>query len=159
MPTPLFPGKFEPFHKGHLLVIQGMVKTMGSPIIVICESSKKGEDMFTVDERREMISAALLDVDIMDATIVSVKDAEGDGDWAEFVLDVAGKSSGDVVVWSGREEVRALFEARDILTKKIVHVPGIDREHILASLRAKDGAWKKHVPAAVAQSIEAILRT
>lgn len=156
MSTPLFPGRFQPFHTGHLLVVQGMVKTMGNPIIVICDPAKPdadGEDLFTLDERREMISAALLAADIMDATIVSVKDAGGDADWVQYVLDAAEKKT-DVVVWSGREDVRAAFEAQGIATKKIVPVPGIDGDSLRVAMREKRGDWRKKVPAGALDVID-----
>lgn len=156
MPTPLFLGRFQPFHTGHLLVIQGMVKAVGNPFIVICDSVKSqpdGEDMFTLEERREMISAALLSADIMDATIVSCKDAENDADWVTYVLDATEKRD-DVVMWSGREDVRSAFEAEGIPTKKIVHVPGIDSETLRSQMRAKNGEWRKKVPAGALDVIE-----
>lgn len=159
MPTPLFLGRFQPFHNGHLLVIQGMVKTMGNPIIVICDPMKPdaaGEDMFTLDERREMISSALLSANIMDATIVTCKDAGNDADWVKYVLDAAEKHS-DVVIWSGRDEIRAAFEAAGIATKKIVHVPGIDSAVLREQMRAGSGEWRKKVPAGALDVIEDVL--
>lgn len=156
MPTPLFPGRFQPFHHGHLLVIQGMVKTVGNPIIVICDPLKpeaSGDDMFTLDERREMISAALLSADIMDATIVTCKDAAGDADWVKYVLDAAEKQR-DVVVWSGREDVRAAFEAAGISTKKIVPVPGIDGAALREQMRLGNSEWRKKVPAGALDVVE-----
>lgn len=159
MPTPLFPGRFQPFHNGHLLVIQGMVKTMGNPIIVICDplkSDASGDDLFTLDDRREMISAALLSADIMDATIVTCKDAESDADWVKYVLDAAEKHS-DVMMWSGRDEVRIAFEAAGIPTKKIVPVPGIDSATLREQMRAGSGEWRKKVPAGALDVIEEAL--
>ncbi|NBS68875.1 hypothetical protein EBT31_08145 [bacterium] len=159
MPTPLFPGRFQPFHNGHLLVIQGMAKTMGNPIVVICDPLKpqpEGDDLFTLEERREMISAALLSADIMDATIVTAKDAGNDADWVDYVLDAAEKRQ-DVVMWSGREEVRAAFEAKGIATKKIVPVPGIEGEMLRSQMREGNGEWRKKVPAGALDVIEEAL--
>lgn len=159
MPTPLFPGRFQPFHQGHLLVVQGMVKTMGNPVIIICDPVKPdlaGEDMFTLEQRREMISSALLAADIMDATIVTCKDAENHGDWVKYVLDAAEKQK-DVVVWSGKEDVRAIFETAGIVTKKIVPVPGIDGAMLREQMRAKNTEWRKKVPAGAMDVVEEVL--
>ncbi len=137
MPTCIFPGRFQPFHEGHLLVVQGMMKIHGNATIVICDGkSEPGADRpFTIAERREMISAALLADDITDATIVDVTDRPTVDDWIDAVIDAAGHPQ-DALVWSGRDDVRAAFEARGFATKKIVHVPNIDgaaiREAILA---------------------------
>lgn len=141
------------------MVIQGMVKTAGNPIIVICDPLKAdsaGADMFTLEERREMISAALLSADIMDATIVTCKDAERDGDWVNYVLDAAEKRH-DVVVWSGREDVRSACEASGIPTKKIVPVPGIDGAILRDQMRSGNGEWRKKVPAGALDVIEEAL--
>lgn len=144
--TCIFPGRFQPFHEGHLLVVQGMVKACGNATIVICDEGKKTEDApFSVEKRREMITAALLAKDIMDATIVVVRDLPNDEEWVAHVLDAVGHPS-EPSVWSGREEVRAAFEAKGIHTKKVVPVPGIDGEDIRAKMRAGNAEWRKHIP-------------
>jgi nicotinamide-nucleotide adenylyltransferase len=127
MATIIFPGNFEPFHNGHLMVVQGMVKLSEEVVVMICDSKNPtapDEQHFTVEQRREMIGAALLAADILDATIAVVRDAEHDADWAHHVLDAAGNPA-EPMVWSGDDQVRAIFEAQKIATKKIVPVPGI----------------------------------
>lgn len=146
MPTCIFPGRFQPFHEGHLLVVQGMMKACGNVTIVICDEGKQGQDSpFTVDQRREMISAALLARDIMDATIMVVKDGGEDEQWARRVLDECGNPS-DAYVWSGREEVREVFEKLGVQTKKVVPVPGISSDDIRAKMRDGNADWRKHIP-------------
>lgn len=153
MATGIFPGRFDPLHKGHLMVIQGMVKACRSVVIVIC--SPKGEDgkpMYSVDKRREMLTAALLDVDILDVTIATVSDDPSDELWAKYVLDAAENPS-DAQVWSGDESVRALFEKANVLTKKIVPVPGHVSSEIQEMIKKNDRTWEKKVPNAVADVI------
>ncbi len=154
----IFPGRFQPFHNGHLMVVQGMMKTCGNAVIVICEAKdpKSVEDPFSLDERREMISAALLSADIMDATIVAVKDTESDESWAHHVLDAAGNPS-DAMVWSGNEKVRKIFEDKKVATKKIVPVPGIVGVEIRQMISSKSHDWRKKVPAGAMDVIEGIL--
>jgi len=168
MQTCIFPGRFQPFHNGHLMVVQGMMKMCENAIIVICESAdkKSSEDPFSLDERREMISAALLSADIMDATIVSVKDTQSDEAWAHHVLDSAGNPD-EPLVWSGDENVRKIFEAKSgkagsgsagkIATKKIVPVPGIVGVDIRKMIASRDSQWRKKVPAGAMDTIEHIL--
>jgi nicotinamide-nucleotide adenylyltransferase len=159
METCIFPGRFQPFHNGHLLVVQGMMKAMGNATIVICESSDRNskEDPFSLDERREMISAALLAVDILDATIVSVKDTESDENWAHHVLDAAGNPA-DAMVWSGNENVREIFEKKGVKTKKVVPVPGITGEDLRSMLEKGDRTWRSKVPAGAMDTIENVLQ-
>ena len=102
--------------------------------------------MFTLDQRRDMIGAALLAVDIMDVTIAVVRDSESDEEWAHHVLDAAGNPA-EPIVWSGNENVRKIFEAKKIATKKIVPVPGIVGEEIRKMIKDKNLAWRSKIPA------------
>ena len=154
MATIIFPGRFQPFHNGHLMVVQGMIKLSDNVVIAICDGKKNGdEDPFTVDQRRDMIGAALLSVDIMDVTLAVVKDAESDEQWAHNVLDAAG-NPGEPTIWSGDEKVRQIFEAKGVATKKIVPVPGIVGEDIRKMIREKNSAWRSKVPAGAMDVIE-----
>lgn len=158
MATCIFPGRFQPFHDGHLMVIQGMIKVHGNATIVICDGKAgHGADTpFTVQQRREIISAALVAADIMDASIVDCIDKADDGEWADAVLDAAGHPN-EPLVWSGDEKVRQIFEAKDIATKKIVPVPGIDGAALKQKILAKDGSWREKVPAGAVDAISDIL--
>lgn len=128
------------------MVVQGMFKACGNVTIVICDEGKKTDDApFSVEQRREMITAALLAKDIMDATILVVKDGGEDAQWAKRVLDECG-NPGEPFVWSGRDEVRALFDAMKVQTKKIVPVPGISSDDIRAKMKAGNSEWRKHIP-------------
>ncbi len=149
MSTCIFPGRFQPFHEGHLLVVQGMMNIHGNATIVICDGKhESGADHpFTIAQRREMISAALLSADITEATIADATDRATHDEWVDAVMDVAGHPQ-DPLVWSGREDVRAMFEARKIPTKKIVPVPGIDGAAIRAAIAKGDiNSVRSKIPA------------
>lgn len=135
-----------------------MMKAHGNAVIVICDGrAGHGADKpFTIQQRREMISSALLAADIMDATIVDVVDKADDGEWADAVLDAAG-NPGEPMVWSGDEKVRAIFEAKGVATKKIVPVPGIDGLVLRDKILKKDGSWRERVPAGAVDVISDIL--
>lgn len=159
MATCIFPGRFQPFHEGHLLVVQGMMKIHGNAIIAICEgkSESDADRPFTLAQRHEMISAALLSADILDATIVDVADKASHEEWIDAVLDAAGHPS-EPLVWSGREDIRALFEARNIATKKIVHVPNIDGAAIREAIAKGDvEGWRKKIPAGAIDVVMAVV--
>lgn len=126
------------------MVVEGMMNACGQAVIVICES--KEEPLFSTEQVREMISAALLEADIVDANIVVVSDTGSDEEWVDKIVEAAGEAE-DVVVWSGKEEVRALFEKKGIKTQKISEVPGISGEEIRKMMKAKDGKWREKVPA------------
>ena len=129
------------------MVVQGMLKACGNVTVVICDEKKRGPDApFSVEQRREMISAALLAKDIMDATIVVVEDGGRDAALATRVLDVAEATASDAMVWSGDEQVRAVFEAAGVATKRIVPVPGISGSEIRRLMTANDSNFRKHIP-------------
>lgn len=115
--------------------------------IIIRDEGKRSEDApFTAEERREMISAALLAEDIMDANIVVVPDGGDDAAWVKRVLDAVGIDSSDVSVWNAKAEVRAAFEAAGVSTKKVVPVPGIDGGEMRRQMREGGTEWRKRIP-------------
>lgn len=156
MSTLIFPGRFQPFHNGHLMVVKGMAKLSDSVVIVICDGGRGEDDPMSLEQRREMISAALLSADLMDATITTVKDAETDEAWATHVIDVAGNPP-EPVVWSGNEKVLNIFEEKGVATKKVVPVPGITGAEIRAFMKAGDRTWRSKVPAGAMDVIEGVM--
>lgn len=143
--TGIFPGRFQPFHIGQLMVVKGMVKANPNTVIVIC--CPDGEDqLFSADEVREMISAALLEAEIHDATIVQVNDCATDEEWADKVLEAAGWPA-EATIWSGDESVRGIFEKMEIKTQKISLVPGFNGEEIRGMIREKNDEWRSKIPA------------
>jgi nicotinamide-nucleotide adenylyltransferase len=154
MSTCIFPGKFQPFHQGHLMVVQGMMKSCSSAVIAICHEAETGKnDIFTVEEVREMISAALLSADIVDATIVVIEDCHEDAEWVDKVLEAAGWPE-EVQFWSGNEEVIKLLESLEKNIQKITHVPGHDSKEIRGWIKVKDASWRSKVPAGAMDVID-----
>lgn len=146
--TSLFIGRFQPFHKGHLMVVQGMRKVCGRVIIGIGSPDKHGgtDNPFSVDERREMIGAALLDANIPDAEILDCHDTPTDTEWVNAVLKVTGPIQS---VWTGNEGVAKLFEEAGVEVKRIKEVPGISGTEIRKRF-AHGGDWESMVPEGVA---------
>ena len=55
MTTVLYPGSFDPFHLGHLDVIEQSVALFGEVVVGVMHNPTKPSGMFTLDERVEMI--------------------------------------------------------------------------------------------------------
>ena len=55
MITVLYPGSFDPFHLGHLDVIEQSVALFGEVVVGVMHNPTKPSGMFTLDERVEMI--------------------------------------------------------------------------------------------------------
>lgn len=146
MSTCIFPGRFQPFHTGHLMVVSGMVKSCANVVIAICHGERGKEDIFTLDEVREMISSALLAEDIVDATIVEIEDTMVDDDWVEALLEAAGNPE-DFKVWTGDSAVKELMTSHDIAVQNISPVPGFNGEEIRQMIKTKNSEWRSKLPA------------
>lgn len=155
--TCLFPGRFQPFHTGHLLVVKGMTKVCGRVVVAICSSDKKNtaENPFSAEERKEMIQAALQDANIIpafDVVFIEVPDVKSDEEWAKKTLELAGTVH---AVWTGNPHTKSSFATSGIQIKDIKEVPGISATEI-RKLMKEGGDWKSKVPEAVADQIRAI---
>ncbi len=140
----LFPGKFQPFHTGQLLVVKGMVKACARVIIPVCYCEDSGME-FSQDEVREMITAALLAENIMDAEIQFISDCDTDEEWVDKIIELAEGEQG-ISVWSGNQETLRLFTEAKIETKEISLVPGHDSGEILQMIQSGNTEWRSKVP-------------
>ena len=59
MPTVLYPGSFDPFHLGHLDVIEQALELFGDVTVATMHNPSKPSGMFTLDERLEMIEESV----------------------------------------------------------------------------------------------------
>ena len=155
--TCLFPGRFQPFHTGQMMVVEGMVKLCGKVVIVVGSSEKRDtkENPFGWDERREMVQRALQEKNLIEANvvIVGVPDVSEDTKWLDHVREKVGAFD---AVWTGNPAVKKLCEAHNIEVKEIKKVPGFDGEKILQMMRDDDAFWDEKVPDSVAKYIKSI---
>ena len=52
----LIPGSFDPFHNGHLEIVERAAKIFDEIVVAAIRNPQKSEPLFTLDERREMIA-------------------------------------------------------------------------------------------------------
>jgi len=154
-PTCLFIGRFQPYHIGHHLVIQGMTKVCKKVIIGIgsSEKSKTAENPYTAQERKEMIQQALQDEDIIplfDVDFVELPDHADDAQWTQHILEKVGAVD---TIWTGNEWTKKCFEGK-LEIKQIKEVPGISSTIIREMIKKGDAEWKTKVPAAVVYAIQ-----
>jgi len=147
----LFIGRFQPFHKGHLMVIKGMTKVCGKIVVAIGspEAPKNAENPFSAAERREMIQRALQGENIIpnfDLSIIEVPDVGDDEAWAKKCLEL---SETVHQVWTGNEWTKTCFEKVGVEVKDIKEVPGISATEIRRRMK-EGGDWKALVPPEVA---------
>ncbi len=63
MTTVLFPGSFDPFHNGHLEVVERAVKMFDQVVVAVLRNPQKTDPMFTLEERQEMIERSVTHLD------------------------------------------------------------------------------------------------
>src|SRR5271154_6535464 len=56
MTVGLIPGSFDPFHNGHLEIVERAAQIFDEIVVAAIRNPQKSEPLFTLDERREMIA-------------------------------------------------------------------------------------------------------
>ncbi|HUB69557.1 MAG TPA: pantetheine-phosphate adenylyltransferase [Acidimicrobiales bacterium] len=59
MRTVLFPGSFDPFHNGHLEIVEAASRLFQRVVITPVRNPQKAPAMFSLEERRSMIAASV----------------------------------------------------------------------------------------------------
>jgi nicotinamide-nucleotide adenylyltransferase len=82
----LFIGRFQPFHDGHLNVIEDIAKESGRLTIIIAGPARPdARNPFSFAERKRMAELALAGGKIRNYEIHETRDVNDDGKWGEHV--------------------------------------------------------------------------
>jgi nicotinamide-nucleotide adenylyltransferase len=154
----LYPGRFQPFHLGHLWAVQHILES-SSEIVIMIGSALQSHTLhnpFTAGERVTMVRLALDEAKIDPAKffIIPVTDLEIHGIWVSHVCSLVPKFD---VVYSNEPLTRRLFIEAGFNVKEI---PFFKREQCssteIRERMLQDKSWQTLLPKSIAEYIKKI---
>lgn len=109
----LYPGSFDPIHNGHLEIIATASRLFDEVVVAAMRNPQKGEPLFTLDERREMLHESVAHLHNVRVTM-----------FASLVVDLARDEGADFIV----KGLRAVsdFESELQMAQMNHKVAGVD---------------------------------
>lgn len=154
--TPVFIGRFQPFHNGHLEVVKWISRQVKSFFIVIGSMQEYdiAANPLGYKERREMIEKALAAANIKNFKIFGLPDFLNDAAWSKKLLEILQDSPQKLVLvtrndWSSSAAAKIGIET----ASHPVFCDGLSATSIRESINAAV-SWKEFVPSAVADYLE-----
>ncbi|HUJ65484.1 MAG TPA: pantetheine-phosphate adenylyltransferase [Acidimicrobiales bacterium] len=135
MKTALFPGSFDPFHNGHLEIVEIASKVFDHVVVAPMRNTQKGEPLFTLQERMEMIAESVSYLD--NVTLES---------FSSLVVDLAREVGADVLVKGLRvasdaeAELQQAQMNRRVAGIETVFIPSSSEYSFIASKYVRDFA-------------------
>ena len=71
MTTVLYPGSFDPIHNGHVEIVETAAKLFDRVVVAAVRNPQKGEPLFSLEDRQDLIRTALAHLDNVDVTMFS----------------------------------------------------------------------------------------
>lgn len=152
----LFIGRFQPFHKGHLMLLQSISSQYDEIIIGIGSSQYNNtlDNPFSEGEREKMIEKSLDKIGINNYRIVLIPDIHNPPKWASHVLSIV--SDFDVVI-SNSSFTKELFSEKGYPVKETSY---FERDKYsgkeIRRRMINNKAWKDLVPGEVVKIIKDI---
>ncbi len=146
--TSIYPGRFQPFHLGHLKAINYILKEEKELIIVIENAMESFtlSNPFTAGERIEMIWSALKleKIDLSRILLIPISNIENNAQWVNYLKTMLPDFD---ICYSNNVLVKVLMEEAGITVREI---PFLNRDIYQGKLiRARiidNEPWKEMVP-------------
>ncbi len=71
MTVVLYPGSFDPIHNGHVEIVETAARLFDRVVVAAVRNPQKGEPLFTLEDRQELIGEALGHLDNVEVTMFS----------------------------------------------------------------------------------------
>ena len=113
MTTVLYPGSFDPIHNGHIEIIEVASRLFDDVVVAAVRNPQKGEPLFTLAERQDLIAEATSHLDNVRITMFS-----------SLVVDLAREVGADFIVKGLR--VVSDFESELMMAQMNKRVSGVD---------------------------------
>lgn len=149
-------GRFQPFHNGHLHLLQNLCTQYDQVVIGIGSSqySYTMDNPFSFEERVRMIQESLTEVMKKKIIIYSIPDIHDLSRWVDHVVNIVG---GFDVVISNNQLTIKLFSKKGypVCSTPLYHKEKYAGTQIRRQI-LHNSSWKKLVPTPVARIIEEI---
>ncbi len=135
MKTALFPGSFDPFHNGHLEIVEIASKVFDRVVVAPMRNTQKGDPLFSLEERMQMIADSV-------AHLPNVALAS----FSSLVVDLAGEVGADVLIKGLRvasdaeAELQQAQMNRRVAGIETVFIPSSSEFSFIASKYVRDFA-------------------
>ena len=161
MSTALFVGRFQPFHNGHLSIVERALASFDAIKIAVGSSQYSHQDInpFSFEERKVMIESAITNkgFDTAKIEVIAVPDINDDQKWVSHVQECCGNF--DTVVTGenpGYLYIKKLFEEANIPVEVFTNILNIEASRIRELILTNNNEWKSLLPIAVITELEKI---
>lgn len=154
MAVVLYPGSFDPVHNGHMEIVETAARLFDQVVVAAMRNPQKGEPLFSLEEREQMITEVFAHLDNVKVTMFS-----------SLVVDLARDVGADFIIKGLRavsdfeSELQMAQMNHAISGVDTVFIPSASEHSFLASKLIREvarfgGDVSPMVPPAVAARLE-----